>query len=238
MGLTLSQVLEDLPENLIYEELKAKVTDYEQRLERLGDVNLSAIEEYQELNERRLEHQKKIDELTQAIAELKKAIKRIDIDSSKCFNDTMVKTNEHLSTLFPRLFGGGSCQLVGDTNDVENDGIQLKLQLPGKKLVNIQQLSGGEKTLAALALIFTFFNITPAPFILLDEVDAALDDTNIQRFMMLLQEVVQRYQLIYITHNKAAMENAETLVGITMREAGVSRMVNVSLDEISEEVMA
>ena len=204
------------------------------RLERMGAVNLAAVEEYKEMSERKdyLDAQNK--DLTDAIDSLKKSIKKMDDESARRFSETLAKVNEHLKIVFPQLFGGGEARLEMLGDDALNDGLVAVARPPGKGLVSIHLLSGGEKALAAAAILLSIFELRPAPFCVLDEVDAPLDDQNVDRFCGLLKHMSERVQLIMATHNKISMEYADSLIGVTMREAGVTRPVSVNVGQAAE----
>ncbi len=200
-------------------------------IERLGQVNLAAINELTEQVERKEYLDRQFADLTGALDTLEEAMRRIDKETRSRFEDTFEKINSGLKEKFPRLFGGGHAylELVGE--DVLQAGVAVMARPPGKKNSTIHQLSGGEKALTAVALVFSIFDLNPAPFCLLDEVDAPLDEYNIGRFCDIVREMSQRVQFIFITHNKTTMELAAQLLGVTMHEAGVSRLVAVDVDE-------
>jgi len=199
-------------------------------LQSLGDVNLGSIEEYEEVSERHryLEEQKS--DLEVSIERLRGAIARINRTSRRRFRETFEAINEEFKKTFPRMFRGGRAHLtLTDTEDVLEAGIEITAQPPGKKLQNVNLLSGGEKALTAISLLMSVFTVKPSPFFLLDEVDAALDDANVARFDELLRERASESQFLVITHNKASIESADTLFGITMQEPGLSKLVTVDL---------
>ncbi|MEO7773138.1 MAG: chromosome segregation protein SMC [Steroidobacteraceae bacterium] len=217
---------------------EAAVPDWETRLtgitadlEKLGQVNLAAIDELKEQSERKVYLDSQYKDLTDALDTLEQAMKRIDKETRSRFEDTFNRINVGLQEKFPRLFGGGHAylELVGD--DVLAAGVAIMARPPGKRNSTISQLSGGEKALTAVALVFSIFDLNPAPFCLLDEVDAPLDEHNVGRFCDIVREMATRVQFIFITHNKATMELASQLVGVTMNEPGVSRLVAVDVDE-------
>ncbi len=207
------------------------LTEVSARIERLGAVNLASIDELKEQSERKDYLDRQYADLTDALNTLEQAIKRIDRETRARFQDTFDRINAGLKEKFPRLFAGGSAylELVGD--DVLTAGVAVMARPPGKRNSNISQLSGGEKALTAVALVFSIFELNPAPFCLLDEVDAPLDDHNVGRFCDIVRDMAQRVQFIFITHNKATMEMAGQLIGVTMHEPGVSRLVAVDVDE-------
>jgi len=200
-------------------------------LARLGPVNLAAIDEYQQQAERKnyldLQHQ----DLTSALETLETAIKKIDRETRAKFRSTYDFVNEGLQQLFPKVFGGGSAYLELTGEDLLETGVTIMARPPGKKNSTIHLLSGGEKALTALSLVFSIFRLNPAPFCLLDEVDAPLDDANVGRFCNLVREMSDSVQFIYISHNKIAMEMAAQLMGVTMQEPGVSRVVAVDVED-------
>ena len=200
-------------------------------LEKLGQVNLAAIDELKEQTERKEYLDRQFADLTSALDTLEQAMRRIDKETRTRFEETFERINAGLKEKFPRLFGGGHAylELVGD--DVLQAGVAVMARPPGKKNSTIHLLSGGEKALTAVALVFSIFDLNPAPFCLLDEVDAPLDEHNVGRFCDIVREMAQRVQFIFITHNKTTMELASQLIGVTMTEPGVSRLVAVDVDE-------
>jgi chromosome segregation protein len=193
-------------------------------------VNLAAIDELKEQTERKTYLDSQWQDLTDALATLDEAMRKIDKETRTRFEETFERINAGLKEKFPRLFGGGSAylELVGD--DVLTAGVAVMARPPGKRNSTISQLSGGEKALTAVALVFSIFDLNPAPFCLLDEVDAPLDEHNVGRFCDIVRDMSQRVQFIFITHNKTTMELADQLIGVTMNEPGVSRMVAVDVD--------
>jgi chromosome segregation protein len=200
-------------------------------LEKLGQVNLAAIDELKEQTERKEYLDRQFADLTSALDTLDQAMRRIDKETRTRFEETFERVNAGLKEKFPRLFGGGHAylELVGE--DILNAGVAVMARPPGKKNSTIHLLSGGEKALTAVALVFSIFDLNPAPFCLLDEVDAPLDEHNVGRFCDIVREMSARVQFIFITHNKTTMELASQLVGVTMNEPGVSRLVAVDVDE-------
>jgi chromosome segregation protein len=212
---------------------EADVTAWEQRLaeiaekiERLGQVNLAAIDEF-----RKEYLDRQFTDLTDALATLEDAIRKIDRETRSRFQDTFDRVNTGLQDKFPRLFGGGTAylELVGE--DVLESGVAIMARPPGKRNSSISMLSGGEKALTAVALVFSIFELNPAPFCLLDEVDAPLDENNVGRFCEIVRDMSSRVQFVFVTHNKSTMELANQLLGVTMNEPGVSRLVTVDVDE-------
>ena len=171
------------------------------------------------------------EDLEKALDTLLQAIRKIDVETRTRFKETFDLVNAKLQQLFPKLFGGGHAYLEMTGEDLLDTGVGLMARPPGKRNASIHLLSGGEKALTAIALVFSIFNLNPAPFCMLDEVDAPLDDANVGRFCEMVKEMSRTVQFIYITHNKVTMEMAEQLMGVTMHEAGVSRMVTVDVDE-------
>ncbi|PMR76085.1 chromosome segregation protein SMC [Billgrantia endophytica] len=201
------------------------------RVRRLGAINLAAIEEYDQQAERRDYLEAQQAELNEALETLEKAIRRIDQETRTRFRDTYERVNQGLQSLFPRVFGGGAAWLTLTGEDLLDTGVAIMARPPGKKNSTIHLLSGGEKALTALSLVFAIFQLNPAPFCMLDEVDAPLDDANVGRYAKLVKDMSDSVQFIYITHNKIAMEAAERLMGVTMQEPGVSRLVAVGVEE-------
>ena len=199
------------------------------RITRLGPINLAAIDEYDEKSEEKRSLDAQRGDLETALANLRNAIRRIDRDTRTRFKDTFERVNENLEAVFPRIFGGGSARLVRTGDDWLDTGVALMARPPGKR-PTIHQLSGGEKAMAAVALVFAIFQLNPSPVCLLDEVDAPLDDTNVARFGELIREMSSGVQFIVITHNKQTIEMADHLLGVTMEEAGVSRLVSVDME--------
>ncbi len=201
------------------------------RIQRLGPINLAAIDEFAEQSQRKTYLDAQHADLTEALETLENAIRKIDRETRTRFQETFDKVNGGLQAMFPRLFGGGQAHLELIGEDLLDTGIAIMARPPGKRISNIHLLSGGEKALTAVALVFAIFELNPSPFCMLDEVDAPLDDANVGRFCALVREMSERVQFIYITHNKTTMEMANQLTGVTMHEAGVSRLVSVDVDE-------
>ena len=207
-----------------------------QKIQRLGAINLAAIEEFSAQNERKVYLDDQHADLTKAMDTLEAAIRKIDRDTRGRFKDTFEKVNERIQDMFPRLFGGGKAYLEMTGDDLLTTGVSIMARPPGKNLSSIQLMSGGEKALTAAAMVFAIFELNPAPFCMLDEVDAPLDEANVGRFCKLVKHMSERVQFIFITHNKTTMELAENLIGVTMREPGVSRMVSVDVDEAAKMI--
>ena len=197
-------------------------------------INLAAPEEIKEESKRKEELDEQYADLTEALEKLTSAIKKIDQETKTIFKDSFDAVNIKLKEMFPKLFGGGIAELTLTDENELNAGVVLMARPPGKKNSSISQLSGGEKALTALALVFAIFNLNPAPFCLLDEVDAPLDDLNTLRFVNMVEEMSDTVQFIFITHNKVSMERSDHLMGVTMQEAGVSRVVSVDVNQAVE----
>ena len=225
------QVLTTLPEFAEESRWKSKVDDLCQQIERLGTINLTAIEEYKSQAERMNFLNEQQADLLEALTLLDQAISKIDKESRLRFKETFDKINTGLQEKFPKLFGGGRAYLELTEQDLLEAGVNIIAQPPGKRNSSIHLLSGGEKALTAVALVFSIFELNPAPFCLLDEVDAPLDDANVGRFSKMVEEMSASVQFLYISHNKVTMEIAKQLAGVTMKEPGVSRMVAVDIEE-------
>ena len=230
----LSKIKEDLDKDKTVENYAAELEQIELKISRLGAINLVAMEEYDQELKRKTLLDEQHKELMEALETLESAITKIDKETRTTFKDTFDKLNKSLSLSFPKLFGGGHAELVMLGDDLLTCGIGITARPPGKKNASVSQLSGGEKALTAIATVFAFFELNPAPFCLLDEVDAPLDDLNTMRFIDLVEEMSQRVQFVYITHNKISMEKSKHLMGVTMQEPGVSRMVAVDVDQAVE----
>jgi chromosome segregation protein len=201
------------------------------RIERLGPINLAAIDEFKEQSERKAYLDSQLEDLNSALATLEGAIRKIDRETRSRFRDTFANVDAGFKRLFPRLFGGGHAYLELTGEDLLTCGVTVMARPPGKRNSTIHLLSGGEKALTAVALVFAIFELNPAPFCLLDEVDAPLDDANVSRFCDIVKSMSDKVQFVFITHNKVTMELARQLTGVTMQEPGVSRLVSVDLDE-------
>ncbi|MEO8343366.1 MAG: chromosome segregation protein SMC, partial [Gallionella sp.] len=211
--------------------LQSALSQLKADIEALGAVNLAALEELQTATERKAYLDAQAKDLNEAMATLEEAIRRIDKESRELLMDTYNQVNHHLAELFPILFAGGEARLVLTGEEILDSGVQVMAQPPGKKNSSIHLLSGGEKALTAIALIFSLFQLNPAPFCLLDEVDAPLDDTNTERLCALIKKMAQHTQFVFISHNKITMELAQQLIGVTMQEKGVSKVVTVDIEE-------
>jgi len=225
------QILEKLDAAANRQEWQEKIASTEQKIHRLGPINLAAIDEYNQLSERKEYLDRQNNDLTEALTTLENAIKKIDKETRTRFQETFDKLNANLKEMFPVLFGGGMAFLEMTGNDLLETGVSIVARPPGKKNSSIHLLSGGEKALTAVALVFAIFKLNPAPFCILDEVDAPLDDTNAGRFSELLAQMSSEVQFLFITHNKITMEIAHQLLGVTMHEPGVSRLVTVDIEE-------
>ena len=235
-GYDFAEVKESLPENVTVDEWSKKLESLESKIQRLGPINLAAIEEHDEQMQRKEYLDSQHADVIDALKTLEDAIAKIDKETRARFKETFDKVSSKMSELFPRLFGGGQARLELTGDDLLSTGVAVMAQPPGKKITNNQLLSGGEKALTAVALVFAFFELNPSPFCMLDEVDAPLDDANVGRFCELVKEMSARVQFIFITHNKITMELANQLMGVTMNEPGVSRLVAVDIDEAVEMV--
>ena len=230
-GYDINILLDELSANDTEENFIDEITKVEQSIERIGPINLAATEEFKIEEERKKEIVDQIEELESALKTLENAIKKIDQESKTLFKDTYDSLNIKIAELFPKLFGGGHAKLETTSDDILDTGIVFKAMPPGKKNVNVSQLSGGEKALSSIALVFSFFSLNPAPFCILDEIDAPLDDFNTSRFINMVEEMSNQVQFIFVTHNKISMEKSKHLIGVTMQEPGVSRLVTVDIDE-------
>jgi chromosome segregation protein len=230
-GAVLQEVISAMPGDADIPVWETELTKIENRIQRLGAINLAAIEEYKVQAERKAYLDAQNDDLEKALDTLMMAIRKIDIETRTRFKETFDLVNTKLQQLFPKLFGGGHAYLEMTGEDLLDTGVALMARPPGKRNSSIHLLSGGEKALTAIALVFSIFSLNPAPFCLLDEVDAPLDDANVMRYSELVKEMSRTVQFIYITHNKVAMEMAEQLMGVTMHEPGVSRLVSVDVEE-------
>jgi chromosome segregation protein len=237
-GTTAAAVLEGLEEAATLPDWEQRLEAMERRISRLGPINLAAIDEYEQQSERKTYLDSQHDDLAEALSTLQDAIQKIDRETRARFKETYEKVNDGLKRLFPRLFGGGQAELVMTGDDLLSTGISVTARPPGKRNTSIALLSGGEKALTAVALVFAIFGLNPAPFCLLDEVDAPLDDANVGRFCELVKEMSEQVQFLVVTHNKITMEIAQQLIGVTMFEPGVSRLVAVDIDQAVEMAAA
>jgi len=230
-GFELETLLEKLAEDASSKQWESKLAEVANRITRLGPINLAAIDEYKETLQRKEYLDEQDRDVTAALAILEEAIAKIDKETRTRFKETYDHVNSRIKDMFPRLFGGGTAFLEMTGDDLLNTGVAIMARPPGKRITNIHLMSGGEKALTAVALVFAIFELNPAPFCMLDEVDAPLDEANVGRFCQLVKEMSERVQFIFITHNKTTMEISEHLSGVTMRESGVSRLVSVDVAE-------
>ena len=221
-------------QDLSIEELQSELEIIRSKIIRLGAINLAAPDEIAEERKRKDELDKQNEDLEEALEKLNKAISQIDKETKEKFIESFEAVNKRLKSIFPIMFGGGNAELSLTDNSYLNAGVKLMARPPGKKNSTLSQLSGGEKAMTALALVFALFELNPAPFCLLDEVDAPLDDLNTSRFINMVEEMSKKIQFIFITHNKVSMEKSDHLMGVTMQEAGVSRVVSVDVNQAVE----
>jgi chromosome segregation protein len=233
-GLNIDNIDFSKYENMNINELQNSLTDIQAKIIRLGAINLAAPEEIASESKRKEELDIQYNDLTNALEKLTGAIKTIDSETKTRFQDSFDAINSRMKEVFSKLFGGGIAELALTEDDALNAGVVIMARPPGKKNSSISQLSGGEKALTALALVFAIFELNPAPFCILDEVDAPLDDLNTMRFINMVEEMSKTVQFIFITHNKVSMEKSDHLMGVTMQEAGVSRMVSVDVNQALE----
>jgi chromosome segregation protein len=227
----LQELLAGLDENAEVDAWEENLEKIRRRIDRLGPINLAAIDEFKEQSERKEYLDSQLADLNDALATLEGAIRKIDRETRTRFKETFDNIDAGFKRLFPKLFGGGHAYLELTGDDLLTAGVTVMARPPGKRNSTIHLLSGGEKALTAVALVFAIFELNPAPFCLLDEVDAPLDDANVARFCDIVKEMSDKVQFVVITHNKVTMEMARQLTGVTMQEPGVSRMVSVDLDE-------
>lgn len=227
----LVQLHQNLPEGLTQSAVEKSLDEVVRKLARIGAVNLVAIDEYEQCSERKVYLDSQHADLTEAMATLETAIGKIDKETRSRFKETFDALNAGFKQFFPKLFGGGSAYLELTSNDFLDTGVGVMARPPGKRNSTIHLLSGGEKALTAVSLLFAFFELNPAPFCVLDEVDAPLDDANVERYANVLKQLGSKTQLIFITHNKITMEVSDVLIGVTMAEPGVSRLVSVDVAE-------
>ena len=230
-GQKIDDLLANLEAGAAREIWQERIAEIERKIHRLGPINLAAIDEFQQLSERKEYLDRQNQDLAEALTTLENAIRKIDRETRTRFKETFDDLNNNLKEMFPVLFGGGHAYLEMTGDDLLETGVTIMAQPPGKRNSTIHLLSGGEKALTAVTLVFAIFKLNPAPFCILDEVDAPLDDTNTGRFSELLLQMSKDVQFLFITHNKITMEIAQQLMGITMQEAGVSRLVSVDVDE-------
>lgn len=232
--LNLQTIIAEIPEGTEIKPIEEELEALAGRITRLGPINLAAIDEYKTESERKNYLDAQNADLNEALETLENAIRKIDRETRTRFKETFDQVNKSLQELFPKVFGGGHAYLELTGEDLLDTGITIMARPPGKRNSTIHLLSGGEKALTAIALVFSIFRLNPAPFCMLDEVDAPLDDANVGRYARMVEEMSAQVQFIYITHNKNAMEMAHQLLGVTMHEPGVSRLVTVDVDEAAE----
>lgn len=230
----LATLQEQLPDSVSVLACEQRIEQLLQRIQRLGPINLAAIDEFQIQQERQTYLAAQYADLEEALNTLHSAIRRIDQETRQRFKTTFDLINGGLQALFPKVFGGGHAYLAMTGEDLLDTGVTIMARPPGKRNATIHLLSGGEKALTAIALVFSIFRLNPAPFCLLDEVDAPLDDANVMRFARLVETMSEQVEFVYITHNKVAMEMAHQLMGVTMTEPGVSRLVAVNVEQAME----
>lgn len=228
---SLEELTSELAEDASLDGWEKLVTEIEEKVKRLGSINLAAIDEFKEQSERKEYLDSQNEDLTKALETLETAIRKIDKETKERFKDTFDKVNSHMQSMYPRLFPGGKAYLEMTGDDLLTAGVTIMARPPGKRVSSIQLLSGGEKALTAVALVLAIFELNPAPFCLLDEVDAPLDDANVGRFCDLIKDMSKHVQFVFITHNKSTMSYADHMLGVTMNEPGVSRMVSVDIEE-------
>ena len=233
-GISISDIILEDFEGMNLSNLEDSLTKIQSSIIELGAINLAAPDEIAEESKRIEELDEQLNDLNEALDKLQNAIKKIDGESRMKFDQSFNAVNSKIQEIFPQLFGGGQASLQLIDGDSLTSGITLIARPPGKKNATISQLSGGEKAMTALSLVFAFFELNPAPFCMLDEVDAPLDDLNASRFVKMVEAMSNRVQFIFITHNKISMEKSDHLMGVTMQEAGVSRVVSVDVKEALE----
>ncbi len=230
-GFELTVLLDEMPEEADVRQWQARAEQLGARIQRLGPINLAAIDEFREQSERMEYLDRQHEDVTKSLETLEEAIRKIDRETRTRFKETFDKVDSGFKELFPKLFGGGHAYLELTGEDLLDTGVSVMARPPGKCNSSIHLLSGGEKALTAVALVFSIFQLNPAPFCMLDEVDAPLDDANVGRYSNLVKEMSDQVQFIFITHNKVTMEIANQLMGVTMHEPGVSRLVSVDVEE-------
>ena len=231
------QILQTLPEDADADQWEEKVFRVMRRLERMPPVNMAAAREYDELLEQKNKEEERMNDIQAALEKLNHAMERIDRETRERFRRTFSQVNENLKQMFPRIIGeGGEANLVMTEQNLLSTGIEVRARPPGKRYRNMHMLSGGEQAMVAVALVLSLFMLNPAPFCILDEVDAPLSDDNLMRFCQILNEMSEQVQFIIVTHNKITMEHVDQLVGVTMNEPGVSRLVTVNVAQAMEMV--
>jgi chromosome segregation protein len=233
-GLDAEELFNTMDEDATEAAWQEQVERLANRIQRLGPINLAAIDEFQEQSERLKYLDEQHEDISSSLETLENAIRKIDRETRTRFKETFDKVNSGIKELFPRLFGGGHAYLELTGEDLLDTGVTVMARPPGKRNASIHLLSGGEKALTAVALVFSIFQLNPAPFCMLDEVDAPLDDANVGRFCDMVKDMSGQVQFIFITHNKITMEIANQLSGVTMHEPGVSRLVTVDVEEAAQ----
>jgi chromosome segregation protein len=231
LGGDVDQLAAELPDDLASSDWEAELERLRENIVRLEPVNLAAIQEFEEEQKRKEYLDAQNADLCDALNTLENAIAKIDRKTRTRFKETFERVNKGVQELFPRLFGGGHAYLELTGEDLLTTGVTIMAQPPGKRVTSLHLLSGGEKALTAVSFVFSIFRLNPAPFCLLDEVDAPLDDANVVRFSSMVREMSDAVQFIVVTHNKITMEMAHQMSGVTMREPGVSRLVQVDIEE-------
>ena len=231
------KVLETLPEDAQAEQWEEKVQKVLRRLERMPPVNMAAAREYDELLQQKEQEEVRMKDVQQALDKLNSAMAKIDRETRERFRHTFNQVNENLKQLFPRIIGeGGEANLVMTEQNLLSTGVEVRARPPGKRYRSMHMLSGGEQAMVAVSLVLSLFMLNPAPFCILDEVDAPLSDDNLLRFCQIIGEMSEQVQFIVVTHNKITMEHVDQLVGVTMNEPGVSRLVSVNVAQAMEMV--
>jgi chromosome segregation protein len=230
-GFEAGALKDEMPEGATVDAWQTRTEELANRIQRLGPINLAAIDEFKEQSERMAYLDSQHEDVSKSLATLEDAIRKIDRETRTRFKETFDRVDSGFKDLFPKLFGGGHAYLELTGEDLLDTGVTVMARPPGKRNSSIHLLSGGEKALTAVALVFAIFRLNPAPFCMLDEVDAPLDDANVGRYSALVREMSEQVQFIFITHNKVTMEIANQLSGVTMHEPGVSRLVSVDVEE-------
>ncbi|MCH8177183.1 MAG: chromosome segregation protein SMC, partial [Proteobacteria bacterium] len=233
-GFDLEKLKQELDPEAESEEWQKRLDALSARIDRLGPINLAAIDEHREQSERKEYLDAQNQDLVSALEILEAAMQKIDRETRDRFKETFDQVNSLIGKRFPKLFGGGEARLEMTEDNLLSTGVMVMARPPGKRITNLQLLSGGEKAMTAVALIFAIFDLNPAPFCMLDEVDAPLDDANVGRFCAMVEEMSEYVQFIMISHNKITIELAQNLNGVTMHEPGVSRLVSVDISEAVE----
>jgi len=231
---SVEEILQNMDESANENGWQSHIESITAKIQRLGAINLAAIEEHKQQSERKVYLDSQFEDLEESLQTLEGVIRKIDKETRARFKETFDQVNAGIKELFPKVFGGGSAYLELTGDDLLDTGVTVMARPPGKRNSTIHLLSGGEKALTALSLVFSIFRLNPAPFCMLDEVDAPLDDANVGRFCKLVKEMSNTIQFIYITHNKVSMEMASALAGVTMQEPGASRLVAVDVDEAAQ----